>query len=177
MVEKQIDVAIIDYGISNLFSVKRACDLIDLDAQITSSGEIINSAKSAILPGVGAFPYAMEVIKQKKLDITIKDFIQTGKPLLGICLGMQLLMDSSIEFYENKGLGVISGTTKKFKLINDKNTKYPVPQIGWNKIFNEQKSWENTILENNSNEDFMYFVHSYYILTNDDIILSKTKPI
>tara|TARA_Y200000002_G_C22670799_1_gene659935 strand:+ start:398 stop:1054 length:657 start_codon:yes stop_codon:yes gene_type:complete len=174
MVEDKLDIAIIDYGINNLFSVKRACDIIGLKSLITSDSDIILSAKGAILPGVGAFPHAMKIIKSKKLDYTILKFVESKKPLLGICLGMHLLLESSTEFEETPGLAVIKGSTKKFKFYEDKKNICSVPQIGWNKIYSNDCSWEGTILSNNKNEDFMYFVHSYYVEVERNIALANT---
>lgn len=174
MVNDNLDIAIIDYGINNLFSVKRACDIVGLKSLITSDSDIILSAKGAILPGVGAFPYAMKIIKSKKLDYTILRFIESRKPLLGICLGMHLLLESSTEFEETPGLSVIKGSTKKFAFYEDEKNICSVPQIGWNKIYSNKCSWEGTILSNNKNEDFMYFVHSYYVKVEKDIVLANT---
>ena len=101
--------------------------------------------------------------------------MDTGKPFVGICLGLQLLFDSSEEFGDYSGLGLIKGKVKKFKFHSHNSTKYPVPQIGWNKISRNGSSWGNTLLCNNTNDDFMYFVHSYFVEPeNDNIMLSKT---
>ena len=174
MVNDNLDVAIIDYGINNLFSVKRACDIVGLKSLITSDSDIILSAKGAILPGVGAFPHAMKIIKSKKLDYTILRFIESKKPFLGICLGMHLLLDYSTEFEETPGLAVIKGSTKKFEFYEDEANIFSVPQISWNKIYSSELSWEGTILSNNKNEEFMYFVHSYYVNVEKDIVLANT---
>ena len=174
MVNDNLDVAIIDYGINNLFSVKRACDIVGLKSLITSDSDIILSAKGAILPGVGAFPHAMKIIKSKKLDYTILRFIESRKPFLGICLGMHLLLDYSTEFEETPGLAVIKGSTKKFEFYEDEANIFSVPQISWNKIYSSELSWEGTILSNNKNEEFMYFVHSYYVNVEKDIVLANT---
>ena len=174
MVINNLDIAIIDYGINNLFSVKRACDIMGLKSQITSDPDVINTAKAAILPGVGAFPYAMKMIKEKKLDHSILKFINSNKPFLGICLGMHLLLDSSCEFIETKGLGIIKGHTSKFIFFEDNKNICTVPQIGWNKIFSKKLKWKNSILEKNDEQDFMYFVHSFYVETDENIVLSET---
>ena len=171
----KMDVAIIDYKMSNLFSVQAACEKVGLSSTITSEKNEILDAKVAILPGVGAFGEAMKYLSDLKLDDTIFQFADSGKPFVGICLGLQLLFDSSEEFGDYSGLGLIKGKVKKFKLYSHNSTKYPVPQIGWNKISRNGYSWGNTLLCNNTNDDFMYFVHSYFVEPeNDNIMLSKT---
>lgn len=171
-----MDVAIIDYGMSNLHSVDAACRYIGLSSIITSNEDDIMAAKTAILPGVGAFGKAMAHLNDTGLDICIKNFVRTGKPFVGICLGLQLLFDESDEFGTNSGLGLVSGFVKKFSYIYDGKYKYPVPQIGWNMIDQSENKWENTPLQKNTNGDFMYFVHSYYVIPKDEsVIISKTK--
>ena len=157
------DIAIIDYRMSNLYSVKAACEKVGLSSIITSNSDEIKDAKIAILPGVGAFGEAMKNLDSLKLKNSILDFVQSGKPLIGICLGMQLLFDESDEFGKQKGLGLIPGIVKKFKPNDTSDIKYPVPQIGWNKITQSMAGWKNTLLEDNNNGDFMYFVHSYFV--------------
>tara|TARA_B100001250_G_scaffold362075_1_gene340534 strand:- start:69 stop:704 length:636 start_codon:yes stop_codon:yes gene_type:complete len=170
-----MDIAIIDYKISNLYSVQAACTKVGLKSIITSNHSQIMNAKIAILPGVGAFGMAMKNLKDLKLDKCIYKFIRTGKPFIGICLGLQLLFDRSEEFGDFKGLGLIRGSVKKFKNQSLNRIRYPVPQIGWNKINKHKISWTKTYLKNNSNNDFMYFIHSYYAIPKDkSCILSKT---
>ena len=132
-------------------------------------------AKIAILPGVGAFGEAMSHLSKFKLDNCIYKFLDTGKPFIGICLGLQLLFDTSEEFGNNSGLGIIKGLVKKFQLSTINTIKHPVPQISWNQIRQSNYSWKDTLLCNNKNDDFMYFVHSYYVeLEDESHILSKT---
>ena len=151
-----MDVAIIDYKMSNLFSVQAACEKVGLSSIITSDNNEILDAKICILPGVGAFGEAMKSLRESKLDKAIYEFVETGKPFVGICLGLQLLFDSSEEFGDHSGLGFIKGKVKKFKFHSHNSTKYPVPQIGWNKIKRMDASWEDSLLCNNTNDDFMY---------------------
>ena len=170
-----MDVAIIDYKMSNLFSVQAACENAGLSSIITYDKNEILDAKVAILPGVGAFGEAMKYLSGLKLDDTIFQFVDSGKPFVGICLGLQLLFDCSEEFGNYSGLGLIKGRVKKFKYNYDNSTKYPVPQIGWNKINKTNGSWDDSLLHNNTNGDFMYFVHSYYVEPQmKNIILSST---
>lgn len=161
---------------SNLFSVQAACDKVGLSSIITSNRDEILKADIAVLPGVGAFGKAMENIKLLELDKTIYNFIDSGKFFLGICLGLQLLFENSEEFEVNqKGLGILKGSVKKFKFISNEKP-YPIPQIGWNKIMQKNKKWIDTPLKDNANEDFMYFIHSFYVKPkNQKIILSTTK--
>ena len=170
-----MDVAIIDYKMSNLFSVQAACQKVGLSSIITSDKNEILDAKIAILPGVGAFGEAMKYLKESSLDKTIHQFVDKGKPFVGICLGLQLLFDSSEEFGNCSGLGLIKGKVRKFKVHSFNSIKYPVPQIGWNNIISNGVSWEGTLLSNNIDNDFMYFVHSYYVEPQiKNVILSST---
>ena len=128
---KNSSIAIIDYKMSNLFSIKNALDTLGIKNEITSDEETILSSSGAILPGVGSFPESMQQLSDLKLVDTIKRFIDTGKPFMGICLGLQLLFTKSDEFQETKGLGIIDGTVQSFKsYIKEK----PIPHVGWNKI-------------------------------------------
>jgi imidazole glycerol-phosphate synthase subunit HisH len=155
--------------------VQAACEKVGLSSTITSEKNEILDAKVAILPGVGAFGEAMKYLSDLNLDDTIFQFVDSGKPFVGICLGLQLLFDCSEEFGDYSGLGLIKGKVTKFKFHSLNSTKYPVPQIGWNKISRNESSWEKTLLCNNNNGDFMYFVHSYFVEPeNDNIMLSKT---
>ena len=118
----------------------------------------------------------MMYLKKLKLDDAIFRFVDSGKPFVGICLGLQLLFDSSEEFGNNSGLGLIKGKVEKFKPYLNNRSKYPVPQIGWNTIEQSTQSWDKSLLFNIKNGEFMYFVHSYYVVPHDgDIILSHTK--
>ncbi len=166
-------VVIIDYGMGNLFSVKLACEKVGMDALISNDKSEILKASALILPGVGAFGDAMETLEKSDLASAIKEFIDSGKPFLGICLGMQLLMTESEEFGIHKGLGIIKGRVVKFSSKKDK-----VPQVGWNKVSKLENgtNWEGTLLRGLSEKDYMYFVHSFYVLpASKDVILSETN--
>lgn len=157
----------------NLFSVKLACEKVGLDAVVSNDKAEILRASALILPGVGAFGDAMKTLEKLDLVRAIKEFINSGKPFLGICLGMQLLMTESEEFGIHKGLGVIRGRVSKIPSLKDK-----VPQVGWNKILKLPggKNWEDTLLKGLSERDYMYFVHSFYVLPlNTDVVLSETN--
>lgn len=160
-------VAVIDYGSGNIHSIISACKKVDLNVIVSDRNDVIMSSCGIILPGVGAFADAMKKIRHKKLDIIIKNFVNTGKPLMGICLGMQLLFDLSYEQKKTKGLGLIAGDVRPlYKLNNNLN-------IGWYKII---FSIKNKILNNISDNSKMYFVHSYICNPKDKkVIITKTK--
>jgi imidazole glycerol-phosphate synthase subunit HisH len=170
-------IVILDYNVGNLFSVKHAFETLGIDSEITNSKEKILNADGLVLPGVGAFGDAMQSLKHLDLVIPILEFANSGKPLMGVCLGMQLLLERSEEFGNTDGLGLIKGEIKKFpSTINDKSIK--VPQIGWNTIFNNEHNshWDRSPLSSIPQNSFMYFVHSYYCeLKNENSILSKTN--
>ena len=169
-----MDVSIINYGVSNLYSVQNVLENIGLKSIITNDNNTIINSKIAILPGVGAFGEAMKKIKFYKLDTTILKFIETRKPFIAICLGMQLLFEESDEFGNYKGLGILKGSIKKLSF--NQNEKILVPNIGWNKVFFPNKNYLNTVMKNNQNEDFMYFVHSYYAVPkSQEIVLTNTQ--
>lgn len=168
-------IAIVDYKMGNLFSVKHACEHVGLCPVITSDPNAILSSDGVILPGVGAFGQAMANLKELNLISTLYHFIDKGKPFMGICLGFQLLMSESEEFGMNRGLDVISGRVKKFPTeIEEKKIK--VPQIGWNTlIFNSNLKNDHSPLKGIDDHEFMYFVHSYYVETESDkVVLSYT---
>ena len=178
--KRKNNVAIIDFMLGNLFSVKNACEFVGLNPTITSDKDEILNSDAAILPGVGAFGDAMNNLNQLDLIPTIKQFVATGKPFMGICLGFQLLFSESEEFGSFSGLDIIEGKVKKFHNINDDGVKIPVPQIGWNhihrsKYFDDNK-WDKSPLYNIPDKEFMYFVHSYYVIPKDkNIILTTTN--
>ena len=170
-IKKQI--VILDYGLGNLFSVKLACEKVGLNAIVSCDKKKIMSAEALILPGVGAFGDAMNSLNKLDLVESIKNFIDSGKPFLGICLGMQLLMTMSEEFGNYKGLDIIKGNVLKIPSKADK-----VPQVGWNSILKTKKEtlWKNTLLNGIPEKSYMYFVHSYYVLPEDkNVILAKTN--
>lgn len=165
---KSKKVAIIDYQLGNLFSVEHACEVVGLSPVITSDKDQIISADGLILPGVGAFGNAINNLRRLDLIRPIKDCAVSGKPLLGICLGMQLLLTESEEFGNYGGLDIISGSTKKFE-TKSINKRIKVPHIGWNKIFRlkeAQSKWNDTPLRGRNNGEYMYFVHSYFAVPN-----------
>ena len=164
-------VSIIDFNVGNIYSVVQACKEIGLKVNLTSDYEEIINSDGVILPGVGAFGTAMKNLKNDGLDLAINDFVATGKPFMGICLGLQLLFSESEEFGYNKGLGIINGKVLKFNHSDKK-----VPQVGWNTIYSNDKLWKSSPLNSINQNEFMYFVHSFYVKPSlDKYVLSKTK--
>lgn len=159
-------IAIIDYGAGNLFSVKNACRYLQADYVVTAKKEVIEKADGIILPGVGAFPDAMEQLKKQELDLLLQ---QEGKrkPLLGICLGMQLLFEESSEYGTTKGLGLIPG---KVRAIEAKGLK--IPHMGWNDltICNPCEMTKGI-----ANHTFVYFVHSFCADTEESYLSCYTE--
>lgn len=159
-------IAIIDYGMGNLFSIKSACKKVGLNGYLSDDESKIMESDAVILPGVGSFFEAMNKIKVKNLDLTLKKFKNTQKPVIGICLGMQLFFDRSYEYRETNGLGFIQGEVKKLSSDNYLN-------IGWYPII---KKKDHPIMNNINNKSHMYFVHSYHCNPVDkNVILTETN--
>lgn len=159
-------IAIVDYGAGNLFSVKNACDFLSIETVITSEATILEAADGIILPGVGAFPDAMKKLRATGLIPTLKAQTQE-KPLLGICLGMQMLFDYSTEFEKCDGLGLIPGYVDRLPCKDLK-----LPQIGWNALTLHRSS---PILANTNDGDYVYFVHSFGAVCDAEYILASTQ--
>ncbi|MCY6960501.1 imidazole glycerol phosphate synthase subunit HisH [Clostridium brassicae] len=157
-------IAIVDYGMGNLKSVQNALNAVNIQSTITSNNEVILNCKGIILPGVGAFPEAINHIEELKLDKTLKEAVSKGIPLLGICLGMQLLFEEGDEIMLSKGLGFLKGRIEEIK----GNVK--VPHMGWNSLKIEKKS---NLLKGIKEGDYVYFVHSYYAVVEEDGILNS----
>ncbi len=157
------EVVIIDYGLGNLLSVIRAFERIGVSARVSFEPEQILSATHVVLPGVGAFPKGMEKLRVRDLDSTINKVAESGKPLLGICLGMQLLLDDSEEFTKTRGLGLIPGNVVPIPSNDLGGSKLMVPHVGWNLLCNpnETKNWQDSILSESTGKENVYFVHSY----------------
>ena len=163
-------VAIVDYGVGNLFSLKSSFAEIGYEAVVTNDEEVIKSSDKIILPGVGAFGDAIEKLKNSSMDRAVKEEAKKGKPLLGICLGMQLLFDKSFEYGEYDGLGLIKGEIRPIKDVIPSD--YKIPHIGWNAL--EFKGEKSEIFKYLSDGDYVYFVHSYYLKAEDEAIVTAT---
>ncbi len=163
-------IAIIDYGVGNLFSLTCSFRSIGADICVTSDPEVISSAERIILPGVGAFSDAAEKLRQSGLDKVIKAECAKGKPLLGICLGMQMLFERSFEYGEHEGLGLIKGSIRPISDVIPKDLK--IPHIGWNALnFGDNKDELFKYLDEG---DFVYFVHSYYGADCEQAVIATT---
>ncbi|WP_163327863.1 imidazole glycerol phosphate synthase subunit HisH [Desulfurobacterium thermolithotrophum] len=154
-------IAVIDYGMGNLRSVSKALEHIGADVVVTDELQKLKDAKGLVLPGVGAFKDAVRNLKGKDLWETIIREVEKGKPLLGICLGLQLLFEKSYEFGETEGFGFIKGEVVRFELSKE----YKIPHMGWNQIY---KKKESTLLEGIKEGEFFYFVHSFYVKPKDE---------
>jgi len=179
-------VAIVDYDLGNLFSVKQACKKSGLEAVITSCPDKIKDSSAVILTGVGAFAKAMEILTDKGLVSVLRDCALSGKPIMGICLGMQILMTESYEFGRYKGLDIIKGEVKKLEVTKQGQRILKVPHIGWSSIspwplrqaYGESAlagSWQEGLFQGIPFSAQVYFVHSYFVQPQDEnVILSKT---
>ena len=163
-------IAIIDYNMGNLASVYNACKLIGVDAKIVSNPEEVKQYERVILPGVGAFGDAMKSLEKTKMKQAILDFAESGKPMIGICLGMQLLFESSDEFGFTKGLGLIKGKVVGFDKSKMNMDNHKVPHIGWNKLFHNKECK----LFDNLDNPYLYFVHSFHIETDKKYVIGTT---
>ena len=167
-------IAIIDYEAGNLTSVARALTHLGYESQITFDAETISAAERVIFPGVGAAKATMETLQKRRLDEVLIDFYRTGKPMLGICIGIQILFAHSDE--ENtKCLGLLPGYVKKFPTTaaDTKTEMLKVPQIGWNEVCQTES---HPIFEGVPNPAHFYFVNSYYsVPETEDVVIGKTK--
>ena len=162
-------VAIIDYGMGNLFSVQRACSHVGLHAEITSDPDFAAGADALILPGVGAFGDAMKALDALDMSAAIRQAASSGKHVLGICLGLQLLMERSCEFGDFAGLGLIPGDVVAFDHPREGERELKVPQVGWNRVWRAREdAWDDTLLSEAHNGVHQYFVHSFYVRPADE---------
>ncbi len=162
-------VAIVDYNMGNLASVFNACKLIGVDAHIVSNPNELKNYERVILPGVGAFGDAMEHLEATGMKSAVLEFASSGKPMIGICLGMQLLFESSEEFGSHKGLGLIPGKVVAFDKSKMDMDDHKVPHVGWNMAFNKPSP-----LFNNLENPYLYFVHSFHAVTDDQYTIATT---
>ena len=163
-------VSIIDYGVGNLFSLRSSFAAIGAEAVVTSDPETIRRADRVILPGVGAFGDAADKLRETGLDKVVQEEAARGKPLMGICLGMQLLFERSVEYGEHKGLGLLKGEIRPIAERIPADLK--IPQMGWNalKIVRESPLFKYT-----KDGEYVYFVHSYSAVDCEDSLLASTE--
>lgn len=163
-------VGIIDYGVGNLFSLKSSLAFLGQEAVISSDAGVLKSADRLILPGVGAFRDAAEKLRDSGMDVLVKEEAKDGKPLLGICLGMQLLFDRSFEYGEHEGLGLVPGEVIAMKGVVPAELK--IPQMGWNRL---DFANESPIYKYTKEGEHVYFVHSYYASKCEGFITATTE--
>jgi len=159
-------IGIIDYGMGNLQSVSNALKYIGIEHVTSSDKDVLKNADKLILPGVGAFKDAIERLREKGLDQLLMDMKAEGKPVLGICLGMQLLFDTSTEFGSHAGLGLIKGKVVKLDVQNLK-----IPHMGWNALHILKQA---PLFMGLPEEAYVYFVHSYHLDTEEDVVSATT---
>ena len=164
-------IAIVDYGVGNLFSLQSSLAFIGVDATVTSDASVLRSADKIILPGVGAFGDAASRLRNSGLDVVVKEEAAKGKPIMGICLGMQLLLETGFEYGVHEGLGLIKGEIRPISEAIPKELK--VPHIGWNALyFGENK---HPLFKYLNEGDCVYFVHSYYGVKCEESVIAKTE--
>ncbi len=160
-------ITIVDYQMGNLRSVQKAIERGGGEARISSDPREIANAEKLILPGVGAFGDAMDEIRRRDLAVPIRDFVDTGKPFLGICLGLQLLFEKGYEHGEHDGLGILAGDVVRFDLPRS----YKIPHMGWNAV---SRRSDPPLLNGIPNGTHFYFVHSYYVRPADPAVVALT---
>lgn len=163
-------VAIVDYGVGNLFSLECSLNAIGAEVTVTADPEILKNADQIILPGVGAFEDAAKKLRSTGLDLVLKELAASGKPLLGICLGMQMLFDKSYEYGEHQGLGLIPGQVVPMEGVIPSDLK--IPHIGWNAL---KFTKESPLFSQIKDGDCVYFVHSYYATDCDANVIATAE--
>ena len=166
-------IAIIDYGVGNLFSLRSSLAAVGAQAVVTGDTAVIRSADKLILPGVGAFADAAELLRSSGLDQVVCDEARLGKPLLGICLGMQLLLEESLEYGRHTGLGLIPGTVAPIRDVIP--ASYKVPHIGWNALHFPKGRPVHPLFSRIKEGDCVYFVHSYYGANCSDSVIATAE--
>ena len=166
-------IAIIDYGVGNLFSLKSSFAFINEEAVVTGDKKTIEKCDRIILPGVGAFADAAMKLEASGLGEVVREQAEAGKPILGICLGMQLLFEKSYEYGEHRGLGLIKGSVKPIADAVDKDLK--IPHIGWNSLIFPKDREKSPLYKYTGEGDFVYFVHSFYAADCDESVTALTE--
>ena len=163
-------IAIVDYGVGNLFSLKSSLAAVGAEVTVTSAEEVLRSADAVILPGVGAFEDAARKLRESGLWDVVIELAKGGKPLMGICLGMQLLFEKSYEYGEYEGLGLIKGEIRPIADVAPAD--YKIPHIGWNAL---SITKESPIFKYIKDGDYVYFVHSYYAANCEEAVIANTE--
>lgn len=162
-------VTVIDYSVGNLFSVTSAIEKCGAKVNLTNCSSEISKAERLVLPGVGAFRDGMKGLKEKSLIDPIKTFIKTGRPFMGICLGMQMMLDRSEEFGIHQGLGLIPGKVISIPKTMSNELPHKIPHIGWSSLepSDKESDWGGTILQKIKPKESVYFLHSFHAVTRD----------
>ena len=163
-------IAIVDYGVGNLFSLNSSLKRIGAESIVTADETVLRSADKILLPGVGAFEDAAKKLKDSGFADLLKELAGQGKPLLGICLGMQMLFEKSYEYGEHEGLGLIPGSVRPIRDVIPAD--YKIPHIGWNGLHIRQ---ENPLFQYVKEGDCVYFVHSFYAADCDDFVVATAE--
>lgn len=164
-------IAIVDYNVGNLQSVINAFSSLQVKATLVSDPNALKNYDKAILPGVGAFGDAMRSLEKTQMKEAVLEYAKSGKSIMGICLGMQLLFEKSYEFGEHEGLGLIPGVVKKFD-TDQFQEPLKIPHIGWNSLHVKNKT---SLFDKMQKEFYLYFVHSYYVDCSEKYVVGKTK--
>ena len=168
-------IAVIDYGVGNLFSLLSSLNYVGLDTKLTNNIEEIKNAKGIILPGVGAFRDAIGNLEKYGLKETLINEAENGKPFLGICLGMQMLFEKSYEYGEYEGLELINGTVEEIKKYIPENSDLKIPHMGWNSLIINERFKDDKILKDVDNNEYVYYVHSYFAKTDMKNIVAYSE--
>ena len=168
-------IAVIDYGVGNLFSLLSSLNYVGLDTKLTNNIEEIKNVKGIILPGVGAFRDAIGNLEKYGLKETLISEAKKGKPFLGICLGMQMLFEKSYEYGEYEGLGLIDGTVEEIKKYISKNSDLKIPHMGWNSLIINNSFKDDKILKDVNDNQYVYYVHSYFAKTDMKNIVAYSE--
>ena len=168
-------IAVIDYGVGNLFSLLSSLNYVGLNTKLTNDIEEIKNAKGIILPGVGAFRDAIGNLEKYGLKETLINEAKKGKPFLGICLGMQMLFEKSYEYGEYEGLGLINGTVEEIKKYIPENSDLKIPHMGWNSLIINERFKDDKILKDVDNNEYVYYVHSYFAKTDMKNIVTYSE--
>ena len=163
-------VTVIDYGLGNIYSVSRAIEHFGAEVELTDRGEVVLAAERVLLPGVGAFANGMEGLRERNLVAPLREFAASGRPFLGICLGMQMLLTTSEEFGTHEGLGVVPGKVVAIAGESREGVPVKVPHIGWNALTRPatRPDWDDTILEGLREASNAYFVHSFAVVPAEE---------
>jgi len=161
-------VTVVDYGVGNLFSVTRALEHCGAEVRLARSAQAILSAERLLLPGVGAFAIGMHELTARDFVDPLREFAASGRPFLGICLGMQLMFGGSEEFGDSKGLDLIHGTVRAIPLVGSDGRGHKVPHIGWNELRSPGADWNGGLLRGVAPGSTVYFVHSYTAHPEDE---------